>query len=162
MPTPDEILDPASLVVVITPEGASWNPQCTYYQLNKETHIDYHGHLTQPYHRTPHLIKDNSIHMDSVRAMAAEVNVLSKFLPAESYIIDNIISSTPHFATLESSPWDQLLYIQDDTRIWLSTIDATLVPVSYAQAIGNIADDTDFACSMVLAHNFLSKTDSDQ
>ena len=34
MPTPDEILDPASWVVVITPEGASWNPQYTSYQLN--------------------------------------------------------------------------------------------------------------------------------
>ena len=34
MPTPDEILDPASRLVVIKPEGASCNPQCTYYQLN--------------------------------------------------------------------------------------------------------------------------------
>ena len=34
IPTPDEILDPASRVVVITPEGASWNPQYTSYQFN--------------------------------------------------------------------------------------------------------------------------------
>ena len=40
MPTPDDILDPASQVVVITPEGASWNPQCTSYQFNEETNID--------------------------------------------------------------------------------------------------------------------------
>ena len=31
MPNPDEILDPASQVVVITPEGATWNPHCTSY-----------------------------------------------------------------------------------------------------------------------------------
>ena len=49
--------------------------------------------------------------------MAAEVNVPSDFFPAESYMIDNIITSTPHFATLERSPWDQLIYSQDDTRI---------------------------------------------
>ena len=72
MPSPDEILDPASRVVVITPEGASWNPQCTSYQLNKETHIYYYGHLTQPHHRTPHLIKDTNIHMDSVRVITPE------------------------------------------------------------------------------------------
>ena len=35
MLTPDEILDPASWVVVITPEVVSWNPQCTSYQLNE-------------------------------------------------------------------------------------------------------------------------------
>ena len=39
MTTPDEILDPACRVVAITPEGASWNPQCTSYQFNEETHI---------------------------------------------------------------------------------------------------------------------------
>ena len=33
--------------------------------------------------------------------MEAEVNVPSEFFPAESYIIDNIITSTPRFATLE-------------------------------------------------------------
>ena len=42
MTTPDEILDPASQVVVITPEGSSWNPQCTFYQFNEENHIDYY------------------------------------------------------------------------------------------------------------------------
>ena len=52
--------------------------------------------------------------------------------------------------------------MQDDTRIRLSTIFAALDPVSYAQAIRNIADETDFACSMGLAHELLSKTDSDQ
>ena len=67
MPTPDEILDPASQVVVIKPERSSWNPQCTSYQLNEETHFYYFGHLTQPYHKTPHLIKDTDIHLDSVR-----------------------------------------------------------------------------------------------
>ena len=36
-----------------------------------------------------------------MRAMAAEVNVPSNFLPAESYMIDNIITSTPCFVTLE-------------------------------------------------------------
>ena len=77
------------------------------YQLNKETHIDYYGHLTQPHHRTPNLIKDTDIHMDSVRVMAAEVNVPSDFFPAESYLIDNIINSIPRFATLERAPWDQ-------------------------------------------------------
>ena len=70
MATPDEILDPASRVVVITTEGASWNLQCTSYQLNKKAHIYYYGHLTQPNYRTPHLIEDNDIHLDSVRAMA--------------------------------------------------------------------------------------------
>ena len=100
MPTPDEILDPASRVVVITPEGASWNPQCTSYQLNELNDIDYYGHLTQPHHRTPHLIKYTNIHLDYVSAMAAEVNVPSNFFPDESYLIDNIITSTPRFATL--------------------------------------------------------------
>ena len=120
MPTPDEILDPASRVVVITPEGASWNPQCTSYQLNELNDIDYYGHLTQPHHRTPHLIKDTDIHLDSVRAMAAEVNVLSDFFPVKSYMIDNIITSTPRFATLECAPWDQLLYSLNDTCIRMS------------------------------------------
>ena len=94
--------------------------------------------------------------------MTAEVNVKSDFLPAESDLIDNIITSTPRFATLERAPWDQLLYSQVDTRICLSKIDAALEPVSYAQAISNIADETDFAHSMGLAHELLSKTDLDQ
>ena len=101
MTTPDEILDPACRVVAITPEGASWNPQCTSYQMNKETHIDYYGNLNQPHHRTPHLIKDTDIHIDYVRAMPEEVKILSDFFPAESYRIDNIINSTPCFVTLE-------------------------------------------------------------
>ena len=100
--------------------------------------------------------------MDSVRTMAAEVNVLFDFFPAKSYLIDNIITSTPCFATLERAPWDQLLYSQDDTRIWLSSIDSDLDPVSYGQAISNIADEADFARSMRLAHELLNKTDSDQ
>ena len=58
--------------------------------------------------------------MNSVRAMAAEVNVLSEFFPAESDLTDNIITSTPCFATLERAPWDQFSYSQDSTRIWLS------------------------------------------
>ena len=162
MPTPDEIRDPVSQVVVITPERVSCNPQCTSYQLNKEMHIDYYGHLTQPHHRNPNMIKDTDIHLDYVRAMASEVNVLSNFFPSKSYLINSIITSTPRFVTLERAPWDQLLYSQDDTRIRLSAIDDALDPVSYAQAISNIADETDFARSMVLAHEFLCKTDSDQ
>ena len=162
MPTPDEIIDPYYRAVVITPEGSSWNPQCTSFKLSKENHIDYYVHLTQPHHRTLHLIKDNDIHLDSVRVMAAELNVLSDFLPAKSYMIDNIITSTPRFANLELAPWDTLLYSQDGTHIRMSAIDADLDTVSYAQAIINIADETDFACSMGLAHKLLSKTDSDK
>ena len=41
-------------------------------------------------------------------------------------------------------------------------IDAAFDPVSYAQAIRNIADETDFARSMGIAHELLSKTDSDK
>ena len=81
MPTPDEILDPAYQVVVVTPEGASWNPQCTSYQLNGDTHIDYYVNLTQPHHRTPRLIKDTDIHLNSVRSISAEVNIPSNFFP---------------------------------------------------------------------------------
>ena len=99
-------------MVVIKPEGSSWNPQCSSYQLNEETYIDSYGNLTQPHHRTPHLIEDNGIHLDSVRAMASEVNVPSDFFPAEPDLIDNIITSTPRFATLELAPWDKLLYSQ--------------------------------------------------
>ena len=49
----ERLLTPASVVVVITTEGALCNPQCIAYQFNKEAHIDYYGHLTQPRHRTP-------------------------------------------------------------------------------------------------------------
>ena len=77
-------------------------------------------------------------------------------------MIDNISTSTPRFSTLECAPWDQLLYYQDDSRIWLSAIDAALYPVSYVQAISNVADETDFARSMGLAHELLSKTDSNK
>ena len=55
--------------------------------------------------------------------MAAEVNVLSDFFPAESYMTHNIITFTPRFATLERAPWDQLIYSRDDTRIQMSAID---------------------------------------
>ena len=55
-----------------------------------------------------------------------------------------------------------MLYYQDDTHIWLSAIYADLDPVSYAQAISNISDETYFARSMVIDHELLSKTDSDQ
>ena len=41
-------------------------------------------------------------------------------------------------------------------------IDYALDPISYAQAIRNISDETDFARSMGLSHKILSKTDSDQ
>ena len=94
--------------------------------------------------------------------MALEFNVLSEFFPAESDLIDNIITSTPWFAALEHAPWYQLLYYQDDTCIRLSTINVTLDPISYAQVISNIADETDFARSMVLAYELLSKTDLDE
>ena len=152
MPSPDEILDPDFGVVVITPEAAFWNPHCTSYQLNKETNIDSYVNLNQPHHRTPHLIKYTDINLDSVRAMAAEVNIPSDFFLSESYLIDNIITSTPHFATLERAPWDQLLYYHDDIHIRLYKIDADSDPVSYAQDISNIADETDFARSMGLDH----------
>ena len=108
------------------------------------------------------MIIDTDIQLDSVRAMAAEFNVPSDFFPTKSYLIENIITSPPRFSTLERAPWDQLLYSQDDNRIRLSEIDATLDLVSYAQAISNIADETDFARSMGLAHELLNKTDSDQ
>ena len=77
-------------------------------------------------------------------------------------MIDNIITSNPRVSTLELSPLYQLLYSQDDTHILLSAIDATLYPVSYSQAISNIANDTDFVRSMGLAHELLSKTDLGQ
>ena len=94
--------------------------------------------------------------------MAAEVNVPSDFFPAKSYLIGNIITSTPWFVALELASWDQLLYSHDDTRIRISAINSTLDPVSYAQAISNISDETYFARSMVIDHELLSKTDSDQ
>ena len=94
--------------------------------------------------------------------MAAEVDVPSDFFPSKSDLIDNSINFTPCFVTLERAPWDQFLYCQDDTSIRLSAINDALDIVSYAQAISNIADDTDFARSMGLAHELLSKTDSDQ
>ena len=97
-----------------------------------------------------------------MRAMAAKVNVSSDLFPAESYRIDNIINSTPRFANLERAPCDQFIYSQYATRIWLSAIDAALDPLSYAQAISNIAYETDFDRSMGLAHELLSKTDLDQ
>ena len=90
--------------------------------------------------------------------MVAEVNVPSDFFPAESYLIDNIITYTPRFATLERAPRNQLIYSWDDNRFWLSAIDDALYPVSHVQAIRNIADDTDFSRSMGLAHELLSKT----
>ena len=49
-----------------------------------------------------------------------------------------------------------------DISICMSSIYAALYPVSYAPAISNIADEIDFARSMGLAHELLSKTDSDQ
>ena len=153
MPIPNEIIDPAYRVVVITPEGDSWNSQFNSYQLNEEAHIDYHGHLTQHHHRTPHLIEDTDIHLDSVHAMAAEVNFLSDLFPAESELIDDIITSTPRFANLELAPWDTLLYSQDGTHIRMSAIDADLDTVSYAQAISNIADETDFVIPWDLLTN---------
>ena len=94
--------------------------------------------------------------------MAEEFNVPSDFFPAESYMIDNIITSIPIYAAQERAPWDQLLYSQNYTCIRLPAIDAALDPVSYAQSISNIADATEFARSMGLAHKLLSKTDSDQ
>ena len=94
--------------------------------------------------------------------MAAEVNFLSDLFPAESELIDDIITSTPRFATLERARWYQFLYSQDDTCIWLSATDAALNQVAYAQAISNIADETYVARFMGLAHEFLSKTYSDQ
>ena len=94
--------------------------------------------------------------------MASEVKVPSDFFPANSDLIDNFITSTPRFSTLERAPRYQLLYSQDDTHIWLSAIYAALDLVYYAQAIRNIADETYFDRSMGLAHEWLSKTDSDQ
>ena len=94
--------------------------------------------------------------------ISAEVNVPSDFFPAGLYLIDNIINSTPRFATLKCSPWDKLLYSQDDTRIRLSAIDADLDPVSYAHDIINIAEETNFVRSMGLVHELLSKTDLDK
>ena len=44
----------------------------------------------------------------------------------------------------------------------MSVIDASLYTISYDEAINNIADDTDLARSMGLAHELLSKTNSDQ
>ena len=84
--------------------------------------------------------------------MAAEVIVPSDLFPAESDLIDNIITFTPRFATLEKSQWVKFLYYQDETRICLSAINYALYPVSYAQAISNTSDETDFARSMGLAH----------
>ena len=84
--------------------------------------------------------------------MAAEVNVPSDFFPAKSDLIDNIITSTPQFATLERALWGQLLYSQDYTCIQLSAIDDALDPVSYVQAISNISDEIYFACSTGFAH----------
>ena len=84
--------------------------------------------------------------------MAAEVNIPSDFFPSKLYIIDKIITSNPRFDTLKHAPLDQLLYSQDETHIRLYVINAALNTVSYAQAISNIADETDFACSMGLAH----------
>ena len=51
-----------------------------------------------------------------------------------------------------------MIYYQDENPIRISTINDDLDPVSYAQAISNIADETDFALSMGLAHELLSKT----
>ena len=100
--------------------------------------------------------------MDYVRAMTAEVIVPSDLFPAELDIIDNIITSTLSVATRERNLWDQLIYSRDDIHIRLSAIDATLDLVSYAQDIRNITDENDFARSMGLAHEFLSKTNLDQ
>ena len=72
------------------------------------------------------MIKDTDIHIDYVRVMVEEVNIPSDFFPAESYLIDNIFTCVPCFATLEHAPWYQLIYSQVDTRIRLSAIDASL------------------------------------
>ena len=77
-------------------------------------------------------------------------------------MIDNIITSTPCFDNLKRAPRDQLIYYQDENCIRLLTINAALDPVSYAQAISNISDENDFACSMGHVHELLSKTDSGQ
>ena len=55
-----------------------------------------------------------------------------------------------------------MLYSHDDTHILQSAIDAALDPVSYVQAISNISDETDFVRYMGLAHELLSRTDSDK
>ena len=94
--------------------------------------------------------------------MAAEVNVPSDFFPAKSDLIDDGITSNPRFTTLEHAPWDKLLYSKDETCIHLSEIYAALDPVSYAQAIINVSDETDSVRCMGLARELLSKTDLDQ
>ena len=94
--------------------------------------------------------------------MTSEVNVLSDFFPSKSDLIDNIITYTPRFATLEHAPRDKFPYSQDDILIRMPAINAALDPVSYAQAIRNISNETDFTRSMGLDHELLSKTDLDQ
>ena len=44
-PTNSKILDPDSTVVLLSPEGTSWDPQSDIHRLNEESYVDYYGNL---------------------------------------------------------------------------------------------------------------------
>ena len=88
-PTQSE-LEAVDDVLVLTPQGQTWDPDSVVYACNEENMIDWEGNMIQPNHRTRIIVDelpDNDAMIASTRISATESKVID----------DNIVTPDPTF-----------------------------------------------------------------
>jgi hypothetical protein len=96
-PTHDDLLE--AEVVVITPEGTSWNPHSEHYALNEDTFTDFEGNMMQRSYIQRNLIEEEDVpaidcaDIDAVLAAHHEASVRSDFNDSVAAEISAVINS---------------------------------------------------------------------
>ena len=146
--------------IVITPEGPTWNPHSEHFSSNEDSYLDWKGEMVQRHHRETTLIEEEDIvvQADSIIAksqkfhsLCSEVNASSPsdFGDEESRRISDFADEAiTHGENIELPPWCGIPVDEDHVRMFLSSVNVTLDPATFAQAISDRASRSKFAMSI--------------
>ena len=83
-PSIEDLTNYTTQAVLLTPEGPSWDPHSSSFQLNEESHLDCKGELVKQQHCDEYVFDDEDVegtdvNAASILAMICDVNVPSDF-----------------------------------------------------------------------------------
>ena len=134
--------------VILTPEGKTWNPYCKYYANNESTFTDEKGDLVPSEYVHIELIDQNDLDHDTLEfsdlnaflAACEELNAPSKLSTAEVQVASDVADSSLVYWDMKAHPeWYGIPTSQDEVRTKLTSVNAALDPILFADAVHNEA-----------------------
>lgn len=128
-------------VLLMTPDGSSWNPHSDVYARNEENMLDWNGNMVEPKDRVRVLLSD--IEEDTAMVASATVSMV------ETQAIDRIASEAGFLGeALGRAEWDTMPDNMNEVSSIMASVSPLLDPSELAYALSERAVISKFAVSV--------------